>query len=149
MARYTLLTLLAALAAHQVAAAPVVPKDADLSITLPTSLDISTVSITLPSITIPTDISTISLPTGLSVSIPTTLSLPTLSTSLLMQRRDTPIGTATGAPSGLPLPPLFSGFPHGPHPTGSGPPPTGPAPTGPAPTGAPRYPGGLLHPGRN
>lgn len=142
MARFTLLTtLLAALAAHQAVAAPapapIAPKeDADLS------LSFSLASLTLPSITIPTDISTISLPTGIStISLPTSISIAIPTSLIAQKKRDTPVGTATG----IPLPPPFSGFPH---PTGSLPP-TGPAPTGPIATGAPKYPGGLLHPGQN
>lgn len=155
MARYTL-SLLVALVAQQVAAVPIVfpssllpsltltsiplptgakldhvPRDAELSLSLPTSIDLSTISITLPSITVPTTLT--GLP-SLSISIPTSIILPSLSTTLDKRTLSVPIATATGIPSGLPLPPLPTGFP------------SGPIPTGPLPTGAPKYPGGLLQP---
>lgn len=170
MARYTLslLQVLLALAAHQVAAVPVVlplpsaslplpsgwtsnlplptgakldpavhaPRDQDvdlpsLSLTsLPTGrFDLSTLSLTLPSLT--------QLPTTLPGSLSLSIDLPTGLSTLTLDKRtlSVPIATATGIPSTLPggLPPLSTGFPTG------LPPPA-------LPTGAPEYPGGLLQP---
>lgn len=158
MARYTL-SLLVALVAQQVAAVPIVfpssllpsltltsiplptgakldhayvhPRDAELALPLLTSIDLSSLSITLPSITVPTTLT--GLP-SLSISIPTSIVLPSLSTTLDKRTLSVPIAAATGLPTGLPLPPLPTGFP------------SGPIPTGPLPTGAPKYPGGLLQP---
>lgn len=84
----------------------------------------------LPSVTLP------------SVTLPTLsgITLPTLTASLAAQKKKhsppmMPIGSASGILTGLPS--LPTGLP------------SGPLPTGPASTGVPRYPGGLLQPGRN
>ncbi|KAJ4391515.1 hypothetical protein N0V93_005133 [Gnomoniopsis smithogilvyi] len=115
-------------------------------LTLPT--DLSSLSISLPSLT--------SIPTALP-SLTSVPSLPTLSISVKDKRQEdppatasVPIATATGLPTEVPTPPAFpsggpTGIPTG-IPTGV---PTG-VPTGlpPSPTGSRAVPGGLMRPGR-